>query len=206
VEDLSPELAEEREELCREIHGAFGGVSREGGESWRSSMLMDQYGRIDGTPLFTDRDRNWHELVADPEWVVDPGIGGFAFLDAIAFRYYLPAALMRCVLSGADEGVLFHLTLDAERRPDRRLEKWSRLDERQKRCVARFLRYMRAREVERDGQFRSQPPDWWDPAYEAQGVPWNPAWAGRPSDEGWRQALESYWDRFEDEGPEPPPL
>jgi hypothetical protein len=195
-EALTQELIGERDGLLREIDAAFDGVSREGGVSWSESRVLDDQ----GTPAeraaarSRDREEDWRQLVDDPGWVVDPGSGGFYFLDPIGFRYYLPAAMVRCVVSGQDEGVLPHLTVYPGQSSRPPLAQWSRLDMRQRRCVARFLRYMHLAAVHSYRDFRA---DWWDPAFEKQGLVWDTSWSEQAEWEGWSTALDGYWGRID---------
>jgi hypothetical protein len=141
---LPEDLEEQRVRLVAEIREAFGDVTREGGVSWSESEVLDHVGTEAqrSEARASDADKSWTELVDDESWLPYPGVGGFHFVDKIGFRYYIPAAMMKCIASGEDEGIAFVLTM---RYPgDRRAygERWSLLDERQCGCVARFLRYM----------------------------------------------------------------
>jgi len=127
-----------------EIHEAFAGVTRDGGVSWSESDALDDYKskRAQRKARESDTDTSWTELINDESWDPDAHTHCWCYLDAIGFRYYLPAGMVRCVRSGHDEGLSFWLAM---RYPgDRRVygETWSLLEERQCRCVARFLRYM----------------------------------------------------------------
>lgn len=156
---LPPELEREREELIREIHAAFADVSREGGVSWSEAEVIDGYGTEEekAAARRADKDRSWTELVDNRKWDPGFGIGGYCFLDAIGFRYYLPPAMIRCIRSGFDEGIAFHLTREGRLR--HMGAQWSLLDQRQQRCVARFLRFMVAHtEADGDEFFRKR----WD--------------------------------------------
>ena len=145
-------LKAEQAALSAEIDAAFATVRRVGGVSWNESVVRDNYGSESEClqARESDGDRHWSELVDDRRWEPDCGIGGFSFLDAIGFRYYLPAAMKRSLASGGDEGIQFHLTYREDKLAPWRSEKHSLLNDRQRRCIARFLRYMiefaRARE------------------------------------------------------------
>src|SRR5262249_2266185 len=136
-------LITERDLVIDEVYAAFCDVARKGGVSWAETKVIDGYGgdAERAAARASDTDRTWAELVDDPEWKVFAGVGGWSFLDAIGFRYYLPAATIRCIRSGHDEGVQFHLTLSDRESGLREYTKttWSLLDERQCRCVARFV-------------------------------------------------------------------
>jgi hypothetical protein len=134
------------EELIREIHEAFRDVTRQGGVSWRETNVLDNYGsdeeRARARALETDS--TWMDVVKDPPW--PHAWGSFSYLDAIGFRYYLAAAMVRALQGhlGEDDDMLnlhFHLTLPAvgDKLRDYTLEQWSLLDANQGRCVGRFL-------------------------------------------------------------------
>ena len=111
-QDLPPFVLAERDALLAEIHEAFPGGSRQGGVSWSEADVIDDYGSPDqrAAARARDRDTRWQDLVDDPNW--NPSDGGhWSFLDAIGFRYYLPAAMVLAVRQGYDAGILFHLTL-----------------------------------------------------------------------------------------------
>ncbi len=96
-------------------------------------------------------------------------MGGYAYLDAIGFRYYLPAGLIRSVRSGHDEGVAFHLRLPSINLRRYRLRQWALLTTRQKGCIRRFIEFMIV-VTERTGD-----------DYQAK---------------YWRRALKGYWRDF----------
>lgn len=176
------ELQVERNALIAEIYAAFKGVSRKGGVSWNETKVIDGYGSDEDRrkARATDTDRSWKELATNQKWDVFLGIGGFPFLDPIGFCYYLPAAMIRNILDGEKQDVSFALELNKATKPrglklrDNLIHKWSLLDDRQRRCVARFIRFMIAwEEAIMDEEF---------PGYEA---------------EQWRTAYERYWKQFE---------
>jgi len=149
--DLPAELEAEREALIKEIYSVFDGVSRKGGVSWSEAEVHDGYGSDAELRAARKRDfdRNWPELLDDEQWNPLGAIGGFIFLDAIGFRYYLPAAMIHTARHGGESGLAAsHLTLTRATKPrgfrerDLQLEKWSLLNDRQRHCVARFIRYM----------------------------------------------------------------
>ncbi len=179
--DLSPE------EVIHSISIAFGGVNRYGGISWSQTVAIggQEGDRRRFEARAKDTDHDWHELVYDANWRPDCTVGGWGFLDPISFRYYLPAAMTRCVNSGEDEGIVHHLILDpppeeqrgwlrrALRWPnvrERTLKRWSGLNLAQQRCIRDFLRYMAATDKSEEvwAKFR-----------------WSSTWA---------KALASYWD------------
>lgn len=163
---LPEPIAAERARLEAEIRAAFAGVSREGGVSWGWSQVHDGFGSR--TPRLCDDDTHWTQLVDDPGWSDDPRIGGFCFLDAVGFRYYLPAAMIRALRQGWSDPFPFNLAL---RDPGSyRLAQWSALDQRQGACVAWFLRHMRDADMAED----------------------------RPGAREWEDAYRSHWHQFDD--------
>ena len=168
-------------------------MSRAGGVSWRQAHILDDYG--DETHVtFIDRDSRWQDLLSDPEWDPEPGVGGYSFLDPIGFRYFIAPGMIRSVEAGYDRGVTFHLRMpgkepkDLRNHPDlahlavklaafshdsrvaHRLETWSLITAEQGRVVARFLQYMDAAVSSPD------PAEYYDTDF--------------------REALECYWSRF----------
>lgn len=97
----------DRERLIQRIYAAFRGVTRDGGISWTETGVIDDYGTDEerARARLEDTDRSWEELVDDPRWGPDTGWGGYSFLDAIGFRYYLAPAMVRAVRSGQDTGI-----------------------------------------------------------------------------------------------------
>jgi hypothetical protein len=138
-------LDSERNMLIAEIHRVFKDVNREGGISWRGAQVVD-FGGDESYADYNDTDSSWEELLSNEDWYPGPGIGGFSFLDPIGFRYYLPAAMVRTVSNGYDEGIRFHLTLDNHDDPkglrDYSLHQLSLLSREQQITVRRFIEYM----------------------------------------------------------------
>jgi hypothetical protein len=180
--ELPPFVRAEREALLAEIQEAFPGGSRQGGISWSEAAVLDMYGSPEecAAARSGDRDARWQDLLESPQRRHEPGIGGWSFLDAISFRYYLPAAMVLSIRQGDDVGIRFHLQLPEGELRSWRHDKWSLLNLRQRLCVKRFLQYMAVV----DG-FRMEE----DETY------------------GWTAALTSYWGRVAEDEPETiPPL
>ncbi len=150
---LPPKLEAEREALLREIDEAFGGVRRDDGVSWKESGIIDDYGTIEQCLVAraSDPERGWRTLIDDPSWDQDSLNGGFNFLDAKGFRYYLAPAMVTCVRWGEGHELAWKLDLD-ETRSEYRLAQWSLLDTRQRLCVRRFLIYMAAADKDHEGK------------------------------------------------------
>jgi len=96
--DIAPRFKPEQDRVEALIRAAFAGVTRDGGVSWTESVVIDGDGsyRTTGQARAEDKDTNWEQLVDDPNWHHDVGIGGFWFLDAIGWRYYIAPAMIRC--------------------------------------------------------------------------------------------------------------
>lgn len=144
MKPLPADLLVERDCVIAEIHEAFRGVTRIDGVSWSESSVLDDYGSVDEqrAARATDQEDCWEDLVDDPTWEPETDAAAFSFLDRIGTRYYLPAAMIRCVRSGRDEGIQLYLTLSTDNLRDWHLEKWSLLDIRQRQCIRRFLLFM----------------------------------------------------------------
>jgi hypothetical protein len=142
---LSPDLERRKVDLIREIFAAFDGVSRVGGKSWTDATAEDLY----WTPEqqresgLVDTDNCWQDLVDDDSWRDAPGVGGFVFLDAIGFRYYIAPAMIRDVRRGYSEVLDFTLSCPPVHGKGREssLQQWSLLSDAQRRCIAAFVRF-----------------------------------------------------------------
>lgn len=134
------------EEMIAQIYEAFADVDRQGGISWSQSAAIDGFLKLSADDLMKyqeqDTEPSWHALVEDPKWEVFLGIsGGFAFLDPVGFRYYLPPVMIRSIRSHSDEGAAFWLTLRNDSQ-EWTLNQWSALTTVQRRCIKEFLEYM----------------------------------------------------------------
>jgi hypothetical protein len=140
-----------RPELIEAIKAAFQGVSREGGVSWSETDVIDDYGTEEMRAIAraSDTDTEWEELILSGTFLDDAAPGSFSFLDAIGFRYYLPAAMCQALMPEYDsEGrffyygsVTFHLA-SADRSIHR--EGFLLLNDDQRRVVANFIAYHEA--------------------------------------------------------------
>ena len=180
--EVPAELQAEREALIAEIHAAFEGVTREGGVSWSETDVIDGYGSDEERRIarLRDKDTSWTELVMNEHWNIAVGFGGWSFLDAIGFRYYLPAGMVRNICDGWQSDISFQLTLNKATKPrgfelqEHTKNKWSLLNDRQRRCVTRFIRFMISWE-----ELTAQEDD---PEYRA---------------DDWRTAYDRYWKQFD---------
>lgn len=169
----SPEALPAARAVETQIREAFKGVSREGGVSWSESYVIDDYGTMDErlAARALDRDTSWQQLVRARHWNRGHGAGGFSFLDAIGFRYYLPAALIQSIRAGHDMDICYHLIVPppTDRLHEYSVQRCSLLDVHQCRAVAAATRIMIVI----------------DPLARVSGI----------SD--WQAALESHWATFE---------
>ena len=126
--------------MLAEILKAFAGESRQGGISWSAAKVIENYGNEDefSAAFDKDLDTDWQQLPGDPTWQIE-GFGPFHFLDAIGYRYYLPAAMVVAVHGG--DGFALQFSLRHSRKSDR-AENWSLLDGNQQLCIKHFLEYM----------------------------------------------------------------
>jgi hypothetical protein len=121
------------------VYETFRGVTREGGVSWTESVARDF--RCNEAACararLEDKDTSWEQLVDDPEWNHDLGTGGFSFVDAIGFRYYIAPAMIRELhrVETDHGGINFHLTRSAFT-----VENWSAFTLEQKQCICEVLK------------------------------------------------------------------
>jgi hypothetical protein len=133
-------LIEEQKAVEASIREAFRGTRRAGGISWSESREVDNYEgpekRAAASAL--DKETSWEDLVDDPGWDDEAGVGGFNFLDAIGYAYYLAPAMIRCVRNGEAGALGYAVTVDNEfKRELVRL-----VDGRRALAVAQFLKFM----------------------------------------------------------------
>lgn len=132
---------DEQRAVEAEIRRAFAGLERAEGVSWSEAAVIDDWGTEEEQAVARalDRERGWEELVDDANWNDEAGYGGFCFLDAIGFAYYLAPAMIRSVRRGHG-GRLDYFNMG---------DKWSRskfasINRDQAKAIARFLRFMAA--------------------------------------------------------------
>lgn len=140
------------EDVANAIYHAFAGVSREGGISLHEALILDYSGTFDSTNRkhramkSKDRDQDWVEV---PEADIAAGYQGLCFVDAIGFRYYLPAYIIWSLKNfGSRTSDTAQWTLYALGRGTTR-SRWEDFEEKlslftveQRTAVAQFLRYM----------------------------------------------------------------
>lgn len=132
----------ERDAIIAEITAAFKDVTRgKGAISWRQCVVLDNYGaETECLKQVPDDDLHWMELIDNKTWQPFPGIGGFAFINAEGFRYYLPPTIIRFLLNDITEWYSGHLLSSIDRfiDPQRSLV----FTDPQIRSVARFIKFM----------------------------------------------------------------
>jgi hypothetical protein len=137
---LPEHLREEARRVEDQIRRAFKGVERGGGISWSGALVVDRCGSDDEIAAagVQDRETCWEDLVDDPAWDEEPGMGGFNFLDPIGIRYYIAPAMIRCTRRGSGEFIGYVLEISGPFKE----ELISALSEPQSRAVAAFVRFM----------------------------------------------------------------
>ena len=149
--------------LLRMLNRAFEASTRVGGRSWTDAIALDLMGvpGKDFAVTHRDDDRSWRDVVRDPGWDPDSGMGGWPFLDGIGFRYYLAAAMGR-VLDGGEVSCLawqFRRPLKGASR--RRFDDRWILDPAQHEVAMRFAAFMLERTFQAGDQAEY---DEWDAA------------------------------------------
>lgn len=124
-------------DLLEAIWHAFKGVGR--GISWSQARVIDSYGSREEENAARDKDRdtNWKQMADDPHWNMRSGVGGWNFLDALGFRYYLAAAMTKCLRERIqyDDFFEFQFELDS----DYIKEKWAEFTADQMWVAAEFV-------------------------------------------------------------------
>lgn len=141
------------ERLLQAIAHAWAGVTLGGGVSLHETHVIDAYGSDEERRVARadDEKLDWKKLVDDPDLLrfFAVGAAGLCFLDAEGVRFYLPACLTRIVRDLRNwkdgkaarewdllEAVFYHLCDGLNR------DRFSILDEEQRRCVWDFLVYL----------------------------------------------------------------
>lgn len=143
-----PSFVHGRDRLIANIGEAFGEVSLMGGRSWTQCEILDTAApKSHGPPSHKQNDRPWQLLTDDSTWQPFPGIGGFAFIDEIGFRYYLPPTMIRFVRGDVSHWYethlptiitgFLHIADETGEQPGDL--SWT---ECQLRCIARFIAFM----------------------------------------------------------------
>ena len=134
-----------RDRLLVRIRDAFADVSRAGGMSLQDAYAADSHGYLepdDPTPL---DDTHWWEVDLASE---HSRADFWGYLDAIGFRYYLPALMSFILTTGEDLwGLISRVSDRWDGIPTLRQmqqEKEQLLDPIQRACVAAFFAFMDA--------------------------------------------------------------
>jgi hypothetical protein len=164
-------LVAEGRVIEEQIRRAFRGVTRKGGVSWAGAFIRDRWGTEEQVKAaaLDDVEKCWEELVDDPTWIEDPSWGGFNFVDAIGFRYYIAPAAIRCIRSGGGEFVGYALQVTGEYDE----EQMSLLNWEQGKAIARFVKYMIAVHEAQGDWIYGEP---WQTAWDTK---WRRVWSGR---------------------------
>lgn len=173
--DLPQHLARQQQTIELQIRKAFKGVTREGGISWTETDVIDANGTQEERlqARASDREDSWEALIDDPNWVFGTSWGGYAFLDPIGFRYYLPPAMIRGLREGGDSSIAFFLKIDGEYM----LERISLFTPLQSHMVARFIRFQIALHAFQNDEISGP---YWTQAYTSH---WRSKDRGTPLDE-----------------------
>ncbi len=159
MSELSDESTAERDAIIAAIHAAFASVVRgEHGISWCECRALDLYEPEDARKAAreSEPDSQWSELIASPYWEPFPGIGGFTFINAEGFRYYLPPTMIRFLCEDISEWFDGHLLRHiADFTGAQSLPLWT---EAQLRCIARFISFMARHDP--DGESSDTPNVW----------------------------------------------
>lgn len=133
-------LLDESREVEATIRAAFHGVTRVDGVSWTEAEAIDGFKGDEACAAARrlDQDSSWEQLVDDPKWHHEVGVGGFNFLDPIGFRYYIAPAMIRLARGG--EGEFVGYALDGV--GDFRKSKYELFTRPQLQATARFVRFM----------------------------------------------------------------
>ena len=173
IQNLPPDVLVERDSIISDIHASFRDVTRcDAAISWNECVARDNYESDEACEAarHTDVDARWSDLIDDPSWFPFPGTGGFAFINAEGFRYYLPPTMIRLLRADDDEWYPGHLLQSINRFTEPHfLGLWS---EPQLRCVARFVSFM----ARHDEDARTEEPNPWSTAFEG-------TWRGRLGEE-----------------------
>jgi hypothetical protein len=156
------------------VFETFRDVTLEGGVSWSESIAFDKYNseREWQAARGKDCEPGWEVLANDPDWEPFPGGGGFHFLDAIGFRYYLPVALVKKLRGeyGSGGEIDQHLNIRGGFRASK-LEMLSALQPEEIQCVCEFLKCMMAVEdYPPDPELGYFGEDSWERAYRSHWV------------------------------------
>ena len=144
-----------RDNLIVEIKAIFKNVTRENGTSIREADVIDDYGTTQERDQARrlDTDTHWSEVDIE---LLDPGCSCLCFMDAIGYRYHLPAYMVYTLKNGygqvfnepfVDSNIFefFIYGLDLSDRTPELLEnaknKHSLFTHEERTCIARFLAF-----------------------------------------------------------------
>lgn len=143
LDELNDQSRAQRDAIIAEIHAAFSNVTRgENGISWAECVAIDNWEseEVCAAARRSETDSHWSELVDQPDWQPFPGIGGFNFINAEGFQYYLPPTIIRFLRGDISEWFPGHLLEFINRfTAPRLIVRWS---ESQLRAISRFIAFM----------------------------------------------------------------
>ncbi|RYG27150.1 hypothetical protein EON82_00390 [bacterium] len=143
--ELPRRLVVDRNSLVNLIEVAFRDVGLGRGTLWKEARALSGEDVRVETPVERRESAllRWTDVAEDPEWAPGHRLGAWSSLDPVGFRFYLPAAMLRCLRGGASLGVCHALTLPMYGDDEICHHRWSLLDEAQRACVRRFAEFMR---------------------------------------------------------------
>ena len=213
-----PNYSARKAALIEEIIAAFDGVSRKGGVSMSEAAVIDDYGNAGERYMARqeDKDTRWEEITIEQ---LENG-WGLIFLDAIGFRYYLPACLLYALHQAATTWEEYYnsarfaqhnhslliFTLTSEETEDYCSAIFEIFTPAQSRAIAHYLqldaertdvilREQAEREAREEAEYQaSLPEEEREHLQELRADEWE-EFARKPSNKS-RYALEKHWSRF----------
>lgn len=142
---LPPAAERYRDQLLVRIREAFANVSRAGGMSLQDAYAADSHGYLepdDPTPL---NDNHWWEIDLASE---HSRANFWHYLDAIGFRYYIPALMTSILTTGEDDWSVIDILTNrwdgVDGLQELQLQQECLLNQTQRTCIAAFLGFMDA--------------------------------------------------------------
>ena len=141
-------LRERTATIIAEIEAAFDSVSRDGGVSLHQADAIDDYasGTEQEEARKIDRDSRWQDV---PDDQIAAHCDALSFLDAIGFRYYIPAFMVWMLKDPArmdlntSASTVFALTQPVCKNPaDEKYKKYSQFTDQQRSAIGHFLEHL----------------------------------------------------------------
>ncbi len=142
-------MRERNDEMLQLVNAAFADVRLGGGVSLRETLVVDNHGTTEQRLLArrADETLDWHRVVSDPELTRLAYIGGIAFYDPEGMRFHLPAYLSLAItrFEERDAGNVLEVLMNTLTRSTIQTdERFSLLNQTQRRCISEVLSYLRA--------------------------------------------------------------